>query len=256
MKPQPASPRTALHRRGSAALRPSLRLGALGISRIRLLLLCFFAAFGVSRALANPIFIDDKRRPLTILSEKVAVTVGAGKSRVSGEFRIQQETPFTREQTYATIFVPVLLPDTLPERQYQALYGVPRVEIAGRRFSTLAWNDTQLEGSPESARLPRGWRMETYVCDVPLRIVGETFEVKVSYIQPHFPNDVAAYIPIRPPRDAAASHVTFSAESGRELRQLSFLSSRKSTLQFTPRDRRLIRVQSLKELSLNAPQGR
>jgi hypothetical protein len=200
-------------------------------------------------ALANPIAIDAERRSIAMRSERVDVVVGAGKSRVNGVFRFQQEPPITNKQRHITIFVPILLPDTLTTRRYDGLFGSPRVEVSGRGFSAVAWNDIQLEGSPESVPLPRGWSMRLYVCNVPLRILDGSFDAKVSYVQPHFSNDIAAYIPIRPPQDETVCLVVFSAEPGRKLRQVSgvsFLSSKKDTLQFAPRDRKLIRVQSLK----------
>ena len=216
---------------------------------MRSLILCFIAGFGACDALANPIAIDAERRPIAMLSERVDVVVGAGKSRVDGVFRFQQEHPITNRQTHITVFIPVFLPDLLATRRYDALYGSPRVEISGRGFSAVAWNDIQLKGSPESVPLPRGWYMQLYVCNVPLRILGGTFDAKVSYVQPHFPHDVAAYVPIRPPQNETACLVAFSAESGRKLRRVSwfsFLSSKKDILQVIPKDRKLIQVQSLK----------
>lgn len=217
---------------------------------MRYLVLCFIAVVGASGALANPIVIDAERRPIAMLSERVRVVVGAGTSKVDGVFRFRQQPPFTKNQTHITIFVPVLIPATLPAQRYEALYGAPRVEISGRRLSAIAWNDIELEGSPESVQLPRGWFMHLYVCQWPLRIVSGTFDARVSYVQPHFPNDVVAYVPIRPPRDATACSVAFSAEPGRKLRRVSwfsFIAPKKDTLEFTPRHRKLIRVQSLQE---------
>jgi hypothetical protein len=158
------------------------------------------------------------------------------------------EAPTAGKQTHVTVFIPVLLPDGLTTQRSEGLYGSPWVEVAARRFPARAWKDIHLEGSPDSVALPRGWSMALYVCDVPLRFVGRTFEAKVSYLQPHFPNDVAAYVPIRPPQDKNSSVIAFLAEPGRKLRRVSFFSvllAKKDRIEFAPRDRKLIRVQSL-----------
>jgi hypothetical protein len=211
-------------------------------------LLCFLASLAVSRTIANPLAVDDGHRPAVMLSERVEVEVGAGKSLVNGHFRFQQEPPLDRKHTHITIFVPVFLPDSLATRRYEALNGPPCVKIAGRSFPAAEWNDITLEGSPEEVRLPRGWQMRIYVCKVPLRFLQPSFDVAVTYTQLHFPNDIVGYVPIRPPSDKKSCQVTFTAQPGRELRQVSWCSaliSGRRTLQFVPRDRKLIRIESL-----------
>jgi hypothetical protein len=210
-------------------------------------MLYLVASFQVCDALANPTVLDDERRPVAMLSENVMVTVGAGKSLVNGQFRFQQEPPFARKHTHVTIFVPIFLPDALTAERYVASNGSPRVEIAGRSFVAVRWDDITLEGSPDEVRLPRGWRMEIFVCNVPLRNVSPGFDVTVTYTQLHFPRDIVGYVPIRPPLDRKSCQITFSSEKGREVSPMSWFppfSSGKHLLQFTPRDRKLIQVQS------------
>jgi hypothetical protein len=198
---------------------------------MRALILCFIAAIAACDALANPIAIDADRRPMVMRSERVDIVVGAGKSRVNGVFQFQQESPISDKQKHITLFVPIFLPETITARRYDALFGAPRVEgFPGRAFSAVDWNDIHLEGSPESVPLPRGWSMQLYVCNVPLRILGGTFEAKISYVQPHLPNDIAAYVPIRRLKTQRHVWLSFLLNPVATLRQVSsfsFLSSKK-----------------------------
>lgn len=216
---------------------------------MRLLAIGFVVAFANCHAVANPIAIDEERRRAEMLSETVDISVGGDRSRVSGQFRFRQEGPFSKKHTHVTIFVPVLLPPGLSDKDHASRYGLPCIEVSQRKFFAEPWNDISLEGAPgRTAALPKGWSQRLFVCQVPLQAVRETFDVRVTYLQPHLPHEVSAYIPIEPPRDEQACLIRFSADKGQSLRRASFFSVWSRTqqvLEFTPKDRVLIQVKSV-----------
>lgn len=213
---------------------------------MRLLVLGFVVAFANCHAMANPIAVDSERRHAEMLSETVDISVGADCSRVSGQFRFRQAAPFSKEHTHVTIFVPLFLPSDLSNKDYATRFGSPCIEASGGRYFAEPWNDIALEGAPQgAAKLPNGWSEQLFVCQLPLPALNETFDVRVSYVQPHFPHGVSAYIPVKPPRDEHACSIRFSADAGRLLRRTSFLSAwsrPKPVLEFIPKDRILIQV--------------
>ena len=216
---------------------------------MRLLAIGFVVAFTSCHAVANPIAIDGERRHAEMLSETVEISVGADRSQVWGQFRFRQEAPFSKKHTHVTIFVPVLLPVGFSDKDYATRYDLPSIEVSGRRFVAEPWNDISLAGSPDSVgNLPKGWSSRLFVCQVPLEGLRETFDVKVSYVQPHFPHGMSAYMPVRPPRDERECSIRFSADKGRALRRKSLfsaLASNEQVLVFTPKDRVLIQVKSV-----------
>lgn len=216
---------------------------------MRLLAIGFVVAFVSCHAVANPIAIDGERRHAEMLSETVEIFVGADRAQVRGQFRFRQQAPFSKKHTHVTIFVPVLLPPGLSDKDHASRFGLPCIEVSQRKFFAEPWNDISLAGSPDSVgNLPKGWSARLFVCQVPLRGLRETFDVTVSYVQPHLPHGVSAYMPVRPPRDERACTIRFSADKGRTLRRPSFFSAwsrAQQVLEFTPKDRVLIQVKSI-----------
>ena len=214
--------------------------------------LLLVSSIALGRVSANPIVVDPERRPTTMISEKVSVSVGQGSSLVMGEYSFQQQQPATKRggrHTHVTVFVPVFLAQGQGGAEsYESRYGAPRIGIGGHLYVAKAWQDITLEGAPASVDLPVDWYTQVYVCNVPLRYVGKNFDVKVEYVQPHFAGDIVAYIPIEPPRDRKASQIEFVAKPGRKLGLVSpfaFLSSSEDSVRVTPKHRKLIRVRSL-----------
>ena len=216
---------------------------------MRLLAIGFVVVFMSCHAVANPIAIDGERRHAEMLSETVEIFVGADRSQVRGQFRFRQAAPFSKKHTHVTIFVPVLQPSDLSDKDYATRFGSPCVEASGGKYFAEPWNDITPDGAPGgTAKLPKGWSERLFVCQVPLRALRETFDVRVCYSQPHLPHGVSAYIPVRPPRDERACTIRFSADKGRTLRRPSFFSAWSRTqpvLEFTPKDRVLIQVKSI-----------
>jgi hypothetical protein len=63
---------------------------------------------------ANPLAVDSARRPITMIAEKVTITVKPGVSVVTGNYTFRQckdDMPQEKD-THALVFVPVLLPET------------------------------------------------------------------------------------------------------------------------------------------------
>jgi hypothetical protein len=212
--------------------------------------LLLVTSVALGHASANPIVVDPERRPTTMTSERVSVSVGQGRSLVTGEYSFQQlsATKPSGRHRHVTVFVPVLLAQGRGGAEsYESRYGAPRIRVGGRLYLAKAWQDITLEGAPASVDLPRDWYAQDYVCNVPLRYVGKNFDVKVEYVQPHFAGDIVAYIPIEPPRDPKASQIEFVAKPGRKLRVVSpfsFLSPAEDNLRVTPKHRKPIRVRS------------
>ena len=229
-------------------------MGSTGYRRIRVGLitrLLFTITLATATVSANPVVIDSKRQPTTMTREKVVVSVGAGRSIVTGvySFKLIPGASARRTDDHITIFVPVLLPNTNGSAQaFAARCGLPSVRIRGRKFSGKEWNDIRLDGSPAEVNVPRGWYMALYVYNIPRQYVGQAFDAEISYIQPHFPGDIVGYVPLRPPRDRDSSLVHFAAQPDRRLRDLSgtqLFSLPTESLRIIPKDRVLIRVKSL-----------
>lgn len=218
---------------------------------MRLSLVCLIAIVLEAVATANPMVFDSERRPTRMLSERVSVAVGPGSSFVVGDFRFQKQPPVSLDEKHVTIFVPVLIPKSLRLEEYRSSHGLPRVEVGRWSFAAAPWNDILLDGTPPEVPLPRGWHMQFFVCNVPLRYLEEeTFQVRISYVQPHLGGDVSGYVPLRPPEDASRSGITFKAGPGFRLRRVALfpcLAPKRRMLHFTPRDRKLIRVQVVGE---------
>jgi len=208
-------------------------------------------ALPLTHAIGNPIAVDSERRPATMTSEDVTITVGKEHSTVSGRFSFQQQADDWPEvpDTHVLVYVPVLLSQQTAER-YEKQFGPPVVIAEGKRFSSSIRNDLAFENSPESVPLPKGWFMQVFEAEVPLKLLSKSFQIDVSYVQPNFPNSVAGYVPIRPPKDTVHSKVVFTPIEGFGLRPVGFLSAlapRRNQLTFTPQDRKLIAARLSKQ---------
>ncbi len=201
----------------------------------------------------NPLVVDTESRPITMIAESVAVTVGESESKIEGIYRFNQEkgSPWDSEATRVTVYVPVFLPLGGGATSKELLVQHPPVvTVAEQHFICEEWNDLSPAGAPGSITLPKGCYSVLYFCRLPLEMLTPTFEIGVSYRQPHLPGAIAAYVPLRPPQDQEeASSVTFTGEPGVRLKRPSFLSRfgrSKPSFSFVPKDRELLRVRAIR----------
>ena len=194
--------------------------------------------------LANPIAVDSTRIPITMINEKVDISVRQGSSEVNGVYVFQQgKSYWPGKETHVIVFVPVLQPLT----KHRVSHEAPKVSVGKIQIKEQIRNDLALEDTPRSvAGLPRGWFMRMHEYSIPLRYLKNTFSIQVSYTQPHFPGDISAYVPISPPREENSS-ITFRAESGCALKPyrkglFSLFDPAVSSVTAVPENRTLIRV--------------
>lgn len=199
---------------------------------------------GLAQSGANPIAVDGTRRPISMIAEQVDVAVRKGSSLVRGVYTFQQEKDDWPQEkdTHVTFYIPVLVgPKAQPDSS-------PRVVARGRSYAPHIRNDLSLGDYPDFTPrgLPHGWDMQVYECEIPLAALKNPFTVTVSYTQPHFPGNVAGYVPIKPPTKPGAGTITFRAEPGYSLkpfRSRFFFHPSYAKLDFVPENGELIRVQ-------------
>lgn len=195
-------------------------------------------------AIANPIVVDPERRPITMLSEDVVITVDRDVSPVSGHYVFQQQKDIWPEvrDSHVLICVPVLLPKG-GGAAYEHRYGTPTATIGGKSFPTKASEDSYVNSLSTQARLPNGWEFAVYEAKIPLSAVARKFEADIHYMQPNFPGHIAGYVPIHPPEPAGKSKVVFVPANGRALRPTGFLATFRRPVEriaFSPQDQKLV----------------
>lgn len=198
---------------------------------------------------ANPIVMDDRVRPITMIAEEVRVLVGAGESKVTGVYRFRLGEPYAgmRADAHVNVHVPVLMPVSGTQSSGVAA-SKPVVRLGKRELPEVEREKPLPFGHLNFVDMPRSWRMEFHLFQIPTRSMGKEFEIEVAYTQPHFAGDVSGYVPMNPPRQSGASRVVFVAESGRKLKHpggLGWFSKTHDSLLFVPVDRKLIRVRSV-----------
>lgn len=246
-------------REHAATLSKKNRRALLGL-RPRLLVVALFALFlAAGTSQANPIFIPfldyndsmlkaswrraaEELRLQTMISENVDIAVGRVDSAVSGRYTFHG--PRIRALGNYEVYVPVLLPAGSTQR-YQASGGEP----------VLHWGKRRLPMEPVAARpgfprvaLPAGWQTTWYAASIPRSEILRGSEARITYTQPNFPDGSVGYVPLHPPENAGAGRIAFTGTDGRLLRPsgaFTFLSPARPRLEFTPRHRKLIRVQQV-----------
>jgi hypothetical protein len=199
---------------------------------------------------ANPIAVDTSRRMATMIAEDVRVLVGAGESKVSGVFKFRLEEPSALGEdadARVRVYVPVLSPrdgiasDVVADDR-------PIVRMGRHQITGVAKNSLPYGDKMEFVKLPKGWLMRFYRFEIPARFAGKQFEIAVSYVQPHFPGDVAGYVPLDPPSEPGVARITFEAAKGRALKRIGGLNlfpRPLNRLEVAPQNRKLIRVRSI-----------
>ncbi|WP_265595652.1 hypothetical protein [Verrucomicrobium sp. BvORR106] len=203
---------------------------------LTLLALCLLTV----QATANPMVYDDGKLSSTMIHEDVTISVGAGKSQVKGIYRFKLDATSTGEKISKDTLVKILVPVFEPPKQIASSKVEPFITVGARIYRAKKWYGLAIP--------PPDWYLQTYVCEVPLRFLGNEFEATLSYVQPHFDGDIVRYLPLRPPLDSQACRIVFIADEGRALRPKSrwaWLIKAKTRLQFTPKDREMIQVQSI-----------
>ncbi len=208
------------------------------------LLFCLTLAFKAT-LLANPIAIDSERRNYDMTAEKVVVNVNADHSQVTGDYVFALGKDFTPEtpDIYVEISVPVILKEK-DVANYTAKWGNPQLRVQNQIFTCkhrYTWSPVDAHSEDH---------VEYFEARVPLKILSQRFEVHVSYIQPHLPWRVSAYLPMLPPAEGLPAEVRFQAGERMHLRRVggfSFFKPKVSELSFTPEDRKMIKVKAIRE---------
>lgn len=208
------------------------------------LLLCLM--FVLKAALfANPIAIDSERRYCDMVAERVVVDVKSDHSQVTGEYVFSLDKDFTPEtpDTYVEISVPVILKEK-DVANYTVKWGNPQLRVQNQTITCQhrqSWSPVDSHSEDH---------VEYFETRVPLKMLSQRFEVHVSYIQPHLPWRVSAYLPMLPPAEGLPAEVRFQAGQKMRLRRVggfSFLKPKVSELSFTPQDRKMIKVKAIRE---------
>ena len=203
-------------------------VGALVI-RIILGTLALVASIGV--AIGNPIAVHETE--LSLVGERVAITVGTSESKVSGEYRFHvkgyQGSPV---HDFAQIDMPVILPvkggtakttndEATPffgERWWLDV-AMPTAAIsqhdvhpwaARRSGQGFGLDDRRMAQLP----LPEGWQLVFFRFEFSIKDKRE-LNVQISYSQPHLPGNISAYLPILPDDIVKKNYlITFQAQDG------------------------------------------
>lgn len=210
-----------------------------------LLAACLVIALGEAKSQANPLVIDDSQRSTVMTAEEVTVLVRPGISTVSGTFTFKEgpdQWPKVKD-THVLLFVPVF------ELRGAEKVPAPQVKVNGVAIPEQHRNDLTLADSPAliSVNLPKNFYMVAHEYAVPLRVIGRTFSVSLTYEQRNFPGEVAAYLPIKPP--ATGGKIIFKAAEKHVLKPFSarrFWHPSFASLEFTPEDRQLLQVKCVK----------
>ena len=202
--------------------------------------------FWLPCAIGNPIAVDSECRPASMTSEQVKIQVEPDYSTVSGDyaFRLRPNDWPGIAPTHVCVYVPVILTDKWAKR-YDRIFGAPVTTTAGRDFPARMRNDLAFGDSRKSIKLPKGWFLLIYEAKIPLRYVPKNFDIRLKYIQPNFTGDHVGYVPFLPPQNLAKARISFSAPAEQSLRKdgwLSAFSPKRSMIEFSPKDRRLISV--------------
>ncbi len=174
-------------------------------------------------------------------SEDVTVLVGSEVSFVTGSYTFtqgQDDWPY-RKDTHVLIHVPVF------EKRNSCARSAPKVSVNGVKIPEQKWRDLPLADTPsqEGIQIPKEFYMAVHQYVVPLKLIGRTFSVSITYEQDNFPGQIAAYLPIKPP--PTRGQIIFKAAEGWSLkpfRARRFWHPSFGSLSFTPEDRKLIQV--------------
>jgi hypothetical protein len=181
-----------------------------------------------------------------MIKEFVDISVADGQSTVKGRytFRLGHDDWPEVKDTHVSIYIPVLSPPSPKTTE------APEVRVNGRRikpFHRPPVDDLPPADVPqlESRGLPHGWSIDLSEYRIPLRDIGPEFSLEASYPQPHLPGNIAAYLPVRPPKDPEQAHIVFHTAAGYQLKPFSkrfFYQPSYATLDFFPKDGEIIRV--------------
>lgn len=205
----------------------------------------FLIVFGQSFVIANPLAIDPRRRPITMIAEVVEINVRPTTSLVQSTYTFRQgkdDWPEDKD-THITLYVPVLA-NTKSKDAPEA----PHVVVNSQRIPEYHHNDIQSADFPELSTkdLPRHWEVKVYEYRIPLGLVKSTFTIHLSYPQSNFPGNSVGYIPVHPPEDPTRAKVTFRTAPGTSLKPYqarSFYHPSYDTLSYTPEHDKHLRVQ-------------
>ncbi len=206
----------------------------------------FYLTLAFTGALiANPIAIDSEKRFYHMTAEKVIVNVNADHSRVTGDYVFALGKDFTPDtpDTYVEISVPVILKEKAVA-DYTVKWGNPQLRVQNHTIicqHRQSWSPVDSHSEDH---------VEYFETRVPLKMLSQRFEVHVSYIQPHLPWRVSAYLPMLPPAEGLPAEVRFQAGQKMRLRRVggfSFLKPKVSELSFTPQDRKMIKVKAVRK---------
>lgn len=191
--------------------------------------LCFTLLWLITVALSlgNPRVIESDRLPISMIEEKVEIKVSPKVSEIHGRYLFRQEPdavvegidPHLRrylpeeKKRHVLIYVPVIC-------HWERKPVPPTVFVNGVKIEQRIWNDLMLGDDPtgDVKSLPDDWALFAFQYAVPLRRLKKTFEARITYHQENLPGNIAAYLPINPPKEPGKATITFTADRGYALK--------------------------------------
>jgi hypothetical protein len=164
--------------------------------------LAAFVAVGFSLVHANPmvrIEPDPTNRKVQMIAENVSIDVEDSYSIVTGQYRFKQlpEEDVTTNgptgQAYGATHVTIVMPVFLPAKKSGLVAGVEESKIEIRLNNQIykpvsaqpidTYDNIKIKKLP---KLPDDWKMVGFVVNISLDDIDNTFELAISYRQPHF----------------------------------------------------------------------
>jgi len=198
-------------------------------------------------ASGNPVQVPQPTsvRRLELVAENVIVTIGPSHSRVIGDYRFRAagqlkgvnrmsqsdivEHYDRRAADPACIAIPVILPPEVSpeaqsypqvERYFQLQSAKPEAIVNDRKYAGLGMVlphlDEMADRIQKRLSLPDGWKPVFFeFTALPFDASRNELDVRISYIQPHLPGNISAYLPILPDDAVRTNYlITFQAGEG------------------------------------------
>jgi hypothetical protein len=187
----------------------------------------------VTMARANPVL----RPAFDLSSENVTITVSRSESRITGDYTFRSRGPNPRRFTDEIwLDLPVSMPtngmmtaaeqrDAPPEQVNKLIdKWLDLVKPNG----TLDKKDFSLDTMPSAnyltrqveSQLPPGWGILSFWTRLYADACRPEVKLYLTYIQPHLPGNISAYLPILWGADKSGCLITFKVEDGGYLTRL------------------------------------
>jgi hypothetical protein len=180
-------------------------------------------------AFGNPLILESARDPLIMTSEHVTLVAEKRQSQVHGHFSFAGARK--PETTYARIEFPIITGKKIRPQ-------VPQLKVQGKLRALLPWKweDGKAFG------LPNGCGLQWFSAEIPTNELRGHINVSISYIQPHLRKNIAAYLPIQPPKSRAS--VVFQGAPGYQVEPETpgWAKAAANQIEYIPQDRNFLQV--------------